>query len=114
MPENESAQHGLDVEVAADGALWYIARAGIGGGSVEDNTSTTNGSLWRVRWTNGGLPTKLAITQQPTTVNAGATMAPAVRVAVQDSGSNTVTSSSATVVVTTQCSMTRVLDVLTA
>ncbi|MFN7600253.1 MAG: PQQ-dependent sugar dehydrogenase, partial [Bacteroidota bacterium] len=30
-----------------DGALYYMARAGLGGGSEGDNTSTSNGSLWK-------------------------------------------------------------------
>lgn len=92
-----SAARPIDVEVAPDGALWYIARAGMGGGSDADNTSSTNGSLWRVRWTSGGQPTRVAFLQQPSTINAGATISPAVRVAVQDSSGNTVTSSTATV-----------------
>jgi uncharacterized repeat protein (TIGR03806 family) len=94
-----SAARPIDVEVAPDGALWYIARAGMGGGSEADNTSSSNGSLWRMRWTGGGQATRVAFTQQPTTVDAGATIAPAVRVAIQDSAGNTVTSSTATVTV---------------
>jgi len=92
-----SAARPIDVEVAPDGALWYIARAGMGGGSVADNTSSTNGTLWRVRWTGGGQATRVAFTQQPTTVNVGATITPAVRVTVQDSSGNAVPSSTATV-----------------
>lgn len=92
-----SAARPIDVEIAPDGALWYIARAGIGGGSDEDNTSSNNGSLWRMRWTSGGQPSRVAFTQQPTTVNVGASIAPAIRVAVQDASGNTVTSSIATV-----------------
>ncbi|HEX3134167.1 MAG TPA: PQQ-dependent sugar dehydrogenase [Planctomycetota bacterium] len=87
----------IDVKIAADGALWYIARAGIGGGSDQDNTSSSNGTLWRMRWTGGGQPTKLAFTQQPTTLNAGATITPAVKVTVQDASGNTVPSSTTTV-----------------
>ncbi|MBA3699219.1 MAG: PQQ-dependent sugar dehydrogenase [Planctomycetes bacterium] len=89
----------IDVEIAPDGALWYIARAGMGGGSDADNTSTTNGSLWRMRWTGGGQANRVAFIQQPSTINAGATISPAVRVAIQDSSGNTVTSSTATVTV---------------
>jgi uncharacterized repeat protein (TIGR03806 family) len=92
-----SAARPIDVEIAADGALWYISRAGMGGGSEADNTSSTNGSLWRMRWTGGGQANRVAFTQQPTTVNAGATITPAVRVTVQDSSGNTVPSSTATV-----------------
>ncbi len=55
----------IDVEIAPDGALWYIARAGIPGGSDAANSASTNGSLWRVRWTGGGQPAQLAVIQQP-------------------------------------------------
>ena len=82
----------IDVEIAPDGALWYIARGGIGSGSDGDNTSTTNGSIWRVRYTGGGGPARLGILQQPTNVGAGVAISPAVRVAVQDASGNTVTS----------------------
>ncbi|MFM8913803.1 MAG: PQQ-dependent sugar dehydrogenase [Flammeovirgaceae bacterium] len=40
-----------------DGSLYYMARAGLGGGSEGDNTSTTNGSLWKVVYTGSGAPT---------------------------------------------------------
>jgi uncharacterized repeat protein (TIGR03806 family) len=92
-----SAARPIDVEIAPDGALWYIARAGMGGGSDADNTSSTNGSLWRMRWTGGGQATRVIFIQQPTTVNAGATISPAVQVTVQDGSGNTVPSSTATV-----------------
>ncbi len=89
----------IDVETAPDGALWYIARAGQGGGSVADNTSSSNGTLWRVRYTGGGGPSNLAIIQQPTSVGAGAAINPAVTVAVQDASGNTVTSASNSVTI---------------
>ncbi|MDX1911124.1 MAG: PQQ-dependent sugar dehydrogenase [Saprospiraceae bacterium] len=38
------------------GDLYYLMRSGIGGGSVSDNTSTSNGSLWRVFYTGSGAP----------------------------------------------------------
>lgn len=38
------------------GDLYYLSRAGLGGGSVQDNTSTTDGSLWRVFYTGSGAP----------------------------------------------------------
>ncbi len=44
-----------------------------------------------------GVASKLAVTTQPTTVVAGASISPAVTVTVQDANSNTVTTSSATV-----------------
>jgi uncharacterized repeat protein (TIGR03806 family) len=74
-----------DVEIAPDGSLWYVSRGG--------------NAVWRVTWTGstGPTPTALAVVQQPSTVNAGATITPAVQVAVRDAAGNTVTSSSATV-----------------
>lgn len=38
------------------GELWYLARAGLGGGSQIDNTASTEGSLWRVFWAGEGAP----------------------------------------------------------
>ena len=60
----------LDVAVAQDGTLYFIARGGIAGGSDEANTSSTNGVLWRVDYTGSGLP---VIAVQPTsqTVSTG-------------------------------------------
>ncbi len=46
----------VSIVVAPNGDLYYLARAGIGGGSVQDNTSTNNGSLWRVAYTGSGAP----------------------------------------------------------
>ncbi len=40
--------------VDEQGALYYLARAGMGGGSPQDNTSSSNGSLWRVTYTGSG------------------------------------------------------------
>ncbi len=47
----------LAIAVAQDGSFYYLARAGLGGGSEQDNTSTTNGSLWKVVYTGSGVPT---------------------------------------------------------
>lgn len=38
------------------GDLFYLMRSGIGGGSVIDNTSTSDGTLWRVFYTGSGAP----------------------------------------------------------
>lgn len=51
--------------IGKDGALYYMARAGLGGGSEGDNTSTNNGSLWKVVYTGSGIPT---ISSQPQSV----------------------------------------------
>jgi glucose/arabinose dehydrogenase len=46
----------LSFMVAPNGDFYYLERSGMGGGSMQDNTSTTNGSLWRVRYTGSGAP----------------------------------------------------------
>ena len=79
----------IDVEIAPDGTLWYIARAGIPGGSDEANSASTNGSLWRVRWNGGGQAAKLVVIQQPADANVGAPLG-VVKVALQDSTGKTV------------------------
>ncbi|QMW02346.1 PQQ-dependent sugar dehydrogenase [Spirosoma foliorum] len=51
---------GIDRPVALatspDGYLYYVARAGQGGGALEDNTSSTNGSVYKVSFFDSGLP----------------------------------------------------------
>jgi uncharacterized repeat protein (TIGR03806 family) len=89
----------IDVEVAPDGALWYIARAGIPGGSDEANSASTNGSLWRVQWTGGGQPAKLVVIQQPASANVGAPLG-VVKIALQDSTGKTVETANDTVTLT--------------
>lgn len=46
----------LAFAVNATGQMYYLQRAGLGGGSPEDNTSTPNGSLWKVTYTGSGTP----------------------------------------------------------
>lgn len=48
--------------VSPNGDLYYFARAGLGGGSPDDNTVSTEGSLWKIFWTGDGAP---LITGQP-------------------------------------------------
>jgi VCBS repeat-containing protein len=93
--------------------------AGSGAGSVSPVTSTTSANGFaKTQWTLGntagsklvsavfsglpsvpfvatagaGAPTKLAFTQAPVNTRAGTTITPAVKVAIQDAGGNTVTS----------------------
>ncbi len=40
----------------ASGDFYYLARAGLGGGSEMDNTASDNGSLWRVIYTGSNRP----------------------------------------------------------
>ncbi len=63
----------VDVKVGPDGSLYYLARAGQGGGSVGDNTSSNNGQLWRVNYTGSNAPN---ISSQPAsrTVSAGSSV----------------------------------------
>lgn len=79
----------IDVETATDGSLWYIARAGIPGGSDAANSASRNGSLWRVRWTGGGQATRLVVIQQPVSTDVGSSIG-VVKVALQDATGNTV------------------------
>lgn len=60
----------LDVAVANDGTLYFIARGGISGGSDEANTSSTNGVLWKVNYTGNGIPV-VAVNPVNKTVSAG-------------------------------------------
>ena len=61
-------------------------------------TATSEGKSGTAQLTvNVGAPAKLAFVQQPSTVQAGATMTPAVTVEIQDAAGNRVTSSTATV-----------------
>ncbi|MCK6616733.1 MAG: PQQ-dependent sugar dehydrogenase [Cyclobacteriaceae bacterium] len=46
----------LAMAVDRTGALYYLQRAGFGGGSPGDNTSTPDGSLWKVEYTGSGEP----------------------------------------------------------
>jgi glucose/arabinose dehydrogenase len=44
------------IAIAPDGAFYYLARSGLGGGSVEDNTESEQGSLWRIVYTGSEAP----------------------------------------------------------
>ncbi|MDX1906717.1 MAG: PQQ-dependent sugar dehydrogenase [Bacteroidia bacterium] len=50
---------------ARDGSLYYMARGGIGGGSELDNTSSDEGSIWRIFYTGNGAP---LVSRQPADV----------------------------------------------
>ena len=51
-----NANRPVSMLVSPQGELYYLSRAGLGGGSVQDNTSTTDGALWRVFYTGSGAP----------------------------------------------------------
>ena len=38
------------------GSLYFLSRAGVGGGSPSDNTGTDQGALWRIFYTGSGAP----------------------------------------------------------
>lgn len=44
------------IAISPNAEFYYLARAGIGGGSVEDNTESENGSLWRIIYTGSDAP----------------------------------------------------------
>ena len=75
----------LDVEIAPDGALWYLERRGLAGGGTAANTATADGRLLRVRYTGSVVPAavRLAFAQAPSAPGAGAIL-PAVTVLLQD------------------------------
>lgn len=50
------ANRPVSLLTTASGDFYYIARAGLGGGSDLDNTATNNGSLWRVIYTGSNAP----------------------------------------------------------
>ncbi|MFA0961080.1 PQQ-dependent sugar dehydrogenase [Roseivirga sp. BDSF3-8] len=60
----------LDVAVDDEGILYVLVRQGLGGGSQQDNTSSSDGELWRMDYTGSTAP---VITVQPesVTTNAG-------------------------------------------
>jgi glucose/arabinose dehydrogenase len=57
----------IDIKIAPDGSLYYLARGGLGGATREDNTSSSNGEIWKVQYTGSGVPT---ISAQPANVSA--------------------------------------------
>lgn len=46
----------VDIETAPDGSVYYLERAGMGGGSPQDNTASSNGALWKVSYSGSGAP----------------------------------------------------------
>jgi uncharacterized repeat protein (TIGR03806 family) len=95
----------IDVAAAPDGALWYLARAGIPGGSDKANSASENGSLWRVRWTGGGSgPAKLAVLKQPENSSIGMPVGE-IRIALQDADGKTITTATDTVTLAIQSNL---------
>lgn len=60
----------LNIITAPDGTMYYLARAGIGGGSEIDNTSSNDGTLWRVFYTGSNKPF-VSVNPQPVTIPVG-------------------------------------------
>lgn len=46
----------VDIDVDENGDMYYLERRGLADGSPEDNTSTSEGILWRIRYTGSGAP----------------------------------------------------------
>lgn len=59
----------ISLLTAPDGSIYYLERRGLGGGSQIDNTSTSNGVLWRIFFTGSGAP---FISSNPSSVLAPA------------------------------------------
>ena len=53
----------VDMTIDNNGTLFYVPRAGLGGGSVQDNTSSSDGEIWMVQYTGNG---NVAFSVQPT------------------------------------------------
>ena len=39
-----------------DGSMYYLERNGMGGGTIEDNTNSSNGILWKITYSGSGSP----------------------------------------------------------
>ncbi|MGB3181734.1 MAG: PQQ-dependent sugar dehydrogenase [Cyclobacteriaceae bacterium] len=59
----------LDVTVDNNGIMYVLVRQGLGGGSQQDNTSSSDGELWRIDYTGSEAP---VITVQPQSVSTSA------------------------------------------
>lgn len=51
-----NASRPVSIRISPQGDFYYLARAGIGGGSEEDNTASSNGSIWRIAYTGSNAP----------------------------------------------------------
>ncbi len=60
----------LTLLTAPDGTLYYLAREGIGDGSEEDNTASSNGTLWRIFYTGSDAPF-ISVQPKSTLVSVG-------------------------------------------
>ncbi len=52
----EDGDRVVDLMVTPDGSLYYLERKGLGDGTIEDNTGTLEGTLWKVSYTGAGTP----------------------------------------------------------
>ncbi|MDQ3015118.1 MAG: PQQ-dependent sugar dehydrogenase, partial [Bacteroidota bacterium] len=46
----------LNLLTATDGSMYYLARAGLGGGSEQDNTASNDGTLWQIFYSGSNAP----------------------------------------------------------
>lgn len=76
-------RHPLNIVVAPDGTLYYTARGGSADGSEADNRASSNGELYRVRFSNATGP---SISVQPEDQRVGLGQAATFAVAVSGSG----------------------------
>ena len=56
--------------IVPDGSMYFLARAGFGDGSAEDNTATNTGSLWRIIYTGSDAPF-IAVQPKSILISAG-------------------------------------------
>ncbi len=63
----------VDIQVSPQGELYVLTRKGLGGGSIEDNTSTEQGELWRISYVGDG-PPQISIQRNPVNAVIGETI----------------------------------------
>jgi glucose/arabinose dehydrogenase len=62
----------ISFTIGEDGSFYYLARGGLGGGSKDANTQSCCSEVWKVQFTNSGIPT-VSAQPQPVTVPIGGT-----------------------------------------
>ena len=64
------ANRPINLLVAPDGTMYYIARGGLHGGSAEANTASNEGAVWRIIYTGNGAPF-VSVHPAPKLISAG-------------------------------------------
>lgn len=63
----------VDIQVSPQGELYILTRKGLGGGSIEDNTSTEQGELWKISYIGDG-PPQISVQKKPSNTVIGETV----------------------------------------